>query len=222
MVSPFSAMDSQTIENEETDWSVYQKEIAHLSTELDFSQKTDESIRQKDRQMYIPTLGQTDRKKIPTSLFNVGLLPELKKALQKKGFRNHRIISHWKDIVGEDLARSVFPVQIVHRKGGKGTLRLKVTPAVAFRIHHMQSLIIDSVNTYFGEKCIERLCLEQSTDNAQNRFLPYQNAHNSAPPCPHIKQYLEHKTQNIAHTGLKEALIALGLSVLKSHDVNKG
>lgn len=218
MVSPFSSTDiKEEIDNaeDETDWSLYQKEIKTLSSELDFTEKTDDEIRRKDREKYAVTLGNQDRKKFATSLSNVAVLPEVKKALFKKGFRNHRIITHWKEIIGEELAYQIKPIQIVHRKDGKGTLRLKVTPAMAFRIHHMQSMIIDRVNTYFGEKSIERLSLEQSTD------ISPVTVEDTPPetPCIQVKRYLDIKTEKINHEGLKQALISLGMSVLKTQDV---
>ena len=62
-----------------------------------------------------------------------GLLQtRIRKAGEKRGFAVSRVLTHWPEIVGEDIARVARPVNVSYGKGGFGaTLTLLTTGAQA-------------------------------------------------------------------------------------------
>jgi hypothetical protein len=218
--SPVSLSDQDIFEDDDPLESSYSYELdkasrVALEAALE-TEKSDAQLRQQDRQKYT-SLGSSNRKKYACQLDNVSFLPEVTKLLYKRGFQDKRILTHWADIVGEKLATCTQPIALVHRKGGEGTLRIKVTSVAALEIHHKQQIIIDKVNTYFGKKYIVRLSLEQApvvNSGYKKKFIQEDPI-----PSEHLSLYLDIKTQGIKDQALRDTLKRLGASVLRNKDV---
>jgi hypothetical protein len=86
-------------------------------------------------------------------------------AFARQGFAAVEIVTHWQDIVGEDLARRSEPIKLTWPRRDDpdsiGVLQIRVEGAYALEIQHLQPVIIERVNRYFGWRCVGRLAIRQ-------------------------------------------------------------
>ncbi|HBH26165.1 MAG TPA: hypothetical protein DDX54_02030, partial [Rhodospirillaceae bacterium] len=73
-----------------------------------------------------------------------------------------RVLRHWEDIVGADLAAKAQPVRLTYRRTkGKdkptATLHIATTPAQSTALHYQSGVILERINQVFGERWIARL-----------------------------------------------------------------
>ena len=84
---------------------------------------------------------------------------------------HHRVVGHvtvkqagWPSIVGQEFARACQPRRLVFpdRKARReATLVLRVKPGEATRLAHLEPVLVDRVNGFFGYQAVKRLKLEQ-------------------------------------------------------------
>jgi hypothetical protein len=89
----------------------------------------------------------------------------LKPAFTKRGFAHHRSITDWSKIVGEEVARFVFPKKLTFPKDQQqgGTLYLEVYDSgVAMELVYLKSQIIERIATFFGFKAVGDIKVTQS------------------------------------------------------------
>ena len=81
-------------------------------------------------------------------------------AFAKQGFASVEIVTHWQEIVGDDLAKRSEPIKLIWPRrddpASVGTLQVRVEGAYALEIQHLQPVIIERVNRYFGWRCVGR------------------------------------------------------------------
>jgi hypothetical protein len=86
-------------------------------------------------------------------------------AFARQGFAAVEIVTHWQEIVGDDLAKRSEPIKLVWPRrddpDSQGVLQIRVEGAYALEIQHLQPVIIERVNRYFGWRCIARLAIRQ-------------------------------------------------------------
>ena len=84
---------------------------------------------------------------------------------KRRGFYQHKILTDWPIIVGEQFATYTIPQKMVTRdvKGNKeGVLYVDVTnSSVAMQLHYMEPIIIEKIATYFGYKAVTQLKIQQ-------------------------------------------------------------
>ncbi len=82
-------------------------------------------------------------------------------AFAKQGFAAAEIVTHWQEIVGDELAKRSEPVKLVWPRrddpDSVGVLTVRVEGAYALEIQHLQPVVIERVNRYFGWCCVGRL-----------------------------------------------------------------
>lgn len=87
----------------------------------------------------------------------------VKRAGEKRGFAVTRLLTHWAEIVGPDLAHSARPLKISYPKDGFGaTLTLLVPGALAPQVEMQKPQIRDRVNACYGYAAISRITLTQT------------------------------------------------------------
>jgi len=86
-------------------------------------------------------------------------------AFNKQGFAAVEIVTHWPEIVGEELAKRSEPIKLAWPRrddpDSVGVLHVRVEGAYALEIQHLQPVILDRVNRYFGWRCAGRLAIRQ-------------------------------------------------------------
>jgi hypothetical protein len=83
----------------------------------------------------------------------------VKPVMRKRGFYDVDIISDWENIVGPEWAKQTSPHKLsfnAHTRRS-GTLHILVAPGASVLIQHIEPMIIDRVNTYFGFEAVNRL-----------------------------------------------------------------
>ena len=82
----------------------------------------------------------------------------------KRGFADGAILKDWAAIAGAHLATHSQPEKIAYPKGSGdgGTLHLRIdSGSMAIELQHLQPLLIERINGYFGFKAVDRLKIIQ-------------------------------------------------------------
>lgn len=137
----------------------------------------------------------------------------VKPVFKARGLMEGKIITHWRQIVGERFARMALAEKITFPKGKKseGTLHLSVTSSSALLLHYAQDLILEQVNTFFGYKALSKLHMTHD-------FTPPEEPRPKASPAPlsHVeREWLEDQTRAIIDLELRESLERLGEAVCR-------
>ncbi len=89
-------------------------------------------------------------------------LPEAaKRTLRHHGFAEAGIVTDWPAIVGETLAAHSTPIRLGFPRGKRleGTLHVSVSGALALELQHLEPLVLERINGYFGYRAVGRLKL---------------------------------------------------------------
>jgi len=155
-----------------------------------------------------------------------GLLREpIRKVGESRGFAATRLLTHWAEIAGRDLAALCRPVKISYAQGGLGaTLTVLASGAAAPLVQMQLPALKERVNACYGYAAIARIQVTQTAaqgfgempgfGESQTAF----NAANIAPPSPQAlaraRQVVGGLTEGVTDTGLKDALERLAENVL--------
>ncbi|HLO76541.1 MAG TPA: DUF721 domain-containing protein, partial [Magnetospirillum sp.] len=80
----------------------------------------------------------------------------------RHGFVSGALVVDWAAIVGSAVASHTLPLRIKFppKERGEGTLEIKVAnSAFATELQHLEPLIVERINGYFGWKAVARLRL---------------------------------------------------------------
>ncbi|HVJ53853.1 MAG TPA: DciA family protein [Aliidongia sp.] len=134
--------------------------------------------------------------------------------LGRRGFGEAQMIAEWSSVVGHDLARDTLPVKLSFARGERveGTLHLRVTQGAALTVQHLEPIIIERINGFFGYKAVARLALRQGALPRRDR--------NEAPRLRELSETerteLERRLADIEDPELRAAMDRLGRAVLGS------
>ena len=83
---------------------------------------------------------------------------------RRRGFQNGEILTRWAEIVGPEVAEKSSPEQLSYAqgKGIGGTLRVRVESAWALELQHLEPVIVERINTFFGHAAVSHLKLIQA------------------------------------------------------------
>lgn len=107
--------------------------------------------------------------------------PELKTPAEKRGFAETKLLTHWAEIVGPDIAEMAVPVKVKFGRGFGGTLVLLTTGAKAPMLEMSREAIITRVNACYGYSAIKDV---QVTQTAPTGFAEGQVAFAATKPKP--------------------------------------
>jgi hypothetical protein len=108
------------------------------------------------------------------------------KAFGRKYIMLGRLVTHWHDIVGPELAGKTQPVKIRYYGGGKSkagaakksaekptaSLDIAASTADATVLHYQKDLILERINQIFGDRWITAVRFVPQASNAPRRPLP--------------------------------------------------
>jgi hypothetical protein len=83
----------------------------------------------------------------------------------KRGFAERRLITEWRSIVGEELARACRPLKMQFRRGDGAlgaTLIVAAEGARAVEAQHLSDRIVERVNQVYGYRAVARLKVVQA------------------------------------------------------------
>lgn len=141
----------------------------------------------------------------------------LRGPLEKRGFSETKLITHWAEIVGEEIAAAAMPVKIRFSRGRLGaTLVLLTTGGHAPVLAMQKESICDKVNACYGHLAISEIQITQTapTGFAEGQVQFSARPKPAAAPSPEILQAAHAAAAPIHDARLKEALERLARNVL--------
>ena len=137
------------------------------------------------------------------------------RAFGRRGLAEAGLIAEWPEIVGAELAAVCRPQRLSfprRDRRGEGTLGLRVALGHATVLQHLEPLIVERVNGFFGYRAVARLRLHQAP-------LPPQRpvAREEAAPLPAAAEAeLDARLDSIGDSQLRGALQRLGRALLQA------
>lgn len=92
----------------------------------------------------------------------------------KRGLADGAIVHHWQTIVGERFAALTAPEKLAFPTGARhgGTLHLRVASGgIATQLQHLEPILVERINSYFGYQAVARLHLKQGPVTAPETAL---------------------------------------------------
>ncbi len=156
-----------------------------------------------------------------------GLLKNrIRSAGEARGFAVARLLTHWAEVVGDEVAAMALPVRIGYGREGLGaTLTLLTTGASAPLLQMQLPRIRERVNACYGYNAISKVVVTQT---APTGFAEGQVAFSPAPkPAPTpadpaIRAKASAVSEGVRDETLRAALEALGERVLSRPRRTKG
>ncbi|KAF0115127.1 MAG: hypothetical protein FD150_1188 [Rhodobacteraceae bacterium] len=147
-----------------------------------------------------------------------GLMKQaVRSAGESRGFAVARLLTHWAEVAGEDMAQKTRPVKIGYGKGGMGaTLTLLVKASEAPMVQMALPVLKERVNAVYGYAAISHIHLTQTAATGfaegQAEFTPAPKA--TKLPDPAVVARAQDTTRDVADPGLRNALEQLAQNIL--------
>ena len=147
------------------------------------------------------------------------LAAQIRKASEKRGFAQSRVLTHWDEIAGPELAAVSRPVEVRFGRGGLGaTLSLLTTGAHAPLLEMQKEQIRARVNAVYGYNAIARIRITQTAATGfaegQADFTHRPRAAAPLAPDPGVTARAQRTTQTVGDDGLRAALERLATNVI--------
>lgn len=131
---------------------------------------------------------------------------------QQQGFIRSAIILDWKLIIGDKFAELCHPVRIhfPFEKRTGGRLYLKTSSSFAPEIAHLEPMIVDKINAYFGYGAVEKITIAHGFIKPPVRKKKIKYQLNTEQ-----RSMLEESVRDVTNNDLKEALFNLGVGIME-------
>lgn len=146
----------------------------------------------------------------------------IRKVGESRGFVESRLLTHWAEIAGPDMAALCRPAKVSYAQGGLGaTLTLLVSGAAAPLVQMQAERLRDRVNACYGYAAISRVRITQTAATPAPGLAeaPATFEHsNIAAPSPQAlnraRAVVGQLTDGVTDAGLRDALTRLAQNVL--------
>ncbi|WP_299985141.1 DUF721 domain-containing protein [uncultured Ruegeria sp.] len=142
----------------------------------------------------------------------------IRQAGESRGFAVSRLLTHWAEIVGQDIAAIARPVNVGYAKGGFGaTLTVLTTGPQAPILEMQKEQLRDKVNAVYGYNAINRIRITQT---APTGFAEGQASFDYKPKpakpaiAPELAAEADKVSRAVHDEDLRAALERLGRNVL--------
>lgn len=146
------------------------------------------------------------------------LQDRIRRATEKRGFAETRLLTRWAEIVGPDIAKVGQPVDISYGRGGFGaTLTVLTTGAQAPVLEMQKEDLRTKINAVYGYNAIARIRITQT---APTGFSEGQTQFDASPlkvveqPDAKVGAASREIAAPVGNDSLREALEKLGQNVL--------
>ena len=145
---------------------------------------------------------------------------QIKRAGESRGFAVSRVLTHWAEIAGADIASVARPVNVSYGRGGFGaTLTVLTTGAQAPMLEMQKERLRERVNAAYGYNAISRVRITQTAPTGfaegQAMFAPPPKPEAPAPD-PKVVTDVGNAVAPVENADLRAALDRLGRHVLSS------
>ncbi len=159
-----------------------------------------------------PRNGQTYGFKRTASL----LQTQIRKTSETRGFAQSRLLTHWTEIAGDDIAAISRPVEVRYGRGGFGaTLTLLTTGANAPILEMQKEKLREKVNAVYGYNAISKVRITQTAatgfSEGQVSFDHRRKARDDTPAA--ILPEAQQVAGGVQDDGLRAALERLATNV---------
>lgn len=92
------------------------------------------------------------------------LLPrEARKVFRQFGFAESAIITRWHEVVGAELSQYSMPLELKFPRGKRvgGTLHIRVDGPIATELQHLEPVLVEKINTFYGYGAVEKVAISQ-------------------------------------------------------------
>lgn len=148
------------------------------------------------------------------------LSEQIRRAGESRGFAISRLLTHWEEIAGPDLASVARPVNISYAKSGFGaTLSVLTTGPHAPIVEMQKETLRSRVNAVYGYNAISRVRVTQTAPTgfaegqADFSYAP-RAAGKTADIAPEVQEEAACLAGPVDNTQLREALERLGRNIL--------
>lgn len=147
------------------------------------------------------------------------LAGRIRTASEQRGFAQSRLLTHWAETVGEDIAALSRPVEISYGRGGFGaTLTLLTTGPHAPVLEMEKEKLRARVNAVYGYNAIARIRVTQTAAagfaEGQVEFAHKAAPERSAGPDADTRARAADAVAPVADSDLRSALARLGANIL--------
>ena len=139
------------------------------------------------------------------------------KTFSKKYIALGRIVTHWEDIIGNELKQKAQPIKIHYRKSKdkkappNATLEIAVSSADAALLHYQKDVILMRINQIFGDAWITDIKFKHFTPDIKEKSVPTRKKVLDQTEEKNLSDMLE----NIEDSDIKSRLMQFGQSFLK-------
>ena len=142
---------------------------------------------------------------------------QIRKAGEARGFAVSRLLTHWAEVVGPEVAALCRPVRVGYGKGGLGaTLTLLARGAAAPLVQAQLPVILERVNACYGYSAVAKIRITQTAaegfSEAQTPFTAQPKTNDT--PAPEVSAAAASMAEEIGDPDLRAALAGLGARVM--------
>ena len=142
----------------------------------------------------------------------------IRSAGESRGFAVSRLLTHWPEIVGPDIARAARPVEVTYGRGFGATLTVLTTGAEAPMLEMQKEMIRERVNACYGYAAISKVRLTQTSATGFSEGRPdFDHAPTESKPeevSQAVVQQAHDATAGVEDGSLRTALERLGTHIL--------
>ena len=145
------------------------------------------------------------------------LQSRIREVSEGRGFAQSRVLTHWLEIVGADIAEITRPVEVSYGRDGMGaTLSILTTGAHALMIEMQKEAIRAKVNAVYGYNAIARVRITQTAPvGFSDGKVEFRAKPKSKPTLsPTVQQQAQETARTVTDQKLRRALEELGQNVL--------
>ncbi|WP_417514201.1 DUF721 domain-containing protein [Minwuia sp.] len=140
----------------------------------------------------------------------------LSPVLRKRGFAHVEVVQRWAEIVGPTLSDQCRPERLAWPRddstGEGATLHMMVSSGWATEVQHLQPLIIERINRFFGWRAVTGLKLRQGPI----RQKPKRHVHKQRPLTPDEQKQLDDLIAGVSDPALQASLRSLGMAIFSA------
>lgn len=147
------------------------------------------------------------------------LTQRIRSASESRGFAQSRLLTHWSEVAGKEIADISRPVEVSYGRGGMGaTLTLLTTGANAPVIEMEKEKLRARVNSAYGYNAIARIRVTQTAatgfSDGQVVFDHRNKTDDQKTTNPELSRKAQKLVQPVSDKGLRSALERLGENIL--------
>ncbi|MEX0371620.1 MAG: DUF721 domain-containing protein [Tateyamaria sp.] len=147
------------------------------------------------------------------------LTGRIRQASESRGFAQSRLLTHWSEVAGSDIAEISRPVEVSYGRGGMGaTLTLLTTGAQAPMLEMQKDQLRERVNAVYGYNAIARIRITQTAatgfEDGQVAFDHRPKETGPAQPAAAETRAAERVVAPVRDDTLRAALERLGAHIL--------